>query len=77
MASNKTLIGTITDKARATWEGELPTNFDDVTYRQWEKHWIDTAKAWRDELTKEGLTDTVVHLNKQIEFFERTYKNEK
>jgi hypothetical protein len=70
MSHAKTLIGTITDKARATWnivDKGLPSN----NYKLWEQHWLATARQWRDELQAEGLTDTVEALNKTIAFFEK------
>jgi hypothetical protein len=56
------LNGTISDKAKASFTGEVSmTNF-----QKWEDHWIKTAKAWRDELAAEGLTDTVKKLDEII-----------
>lgn len=64
MSHNKTLIGTITDKAVRSYSGPK----SDL---RWEQHWLATARQWRDELQAEGLTDTVEALNKTIAFFER------
>lgn len=70
MSHNKTLIGTITDKAMANWDGENPLILEH-DYKRWEQHWLATARQWRDELQAEGLNDTVEALNKTIAFFEK------
>jgi hypothetical protein len=67
MSHTKTLIGMITDKARASF-GEINIQNDP---EGWEQHWIATARQWRDELQAEGLTDTVEALNRTIAFFEK------
>jgi hypothetical protein len=73
MSHTKTLIGTITDKARASWTGEdSPVN--EHEYKRWEQHWLATARQWRDELQAEGLAETVEALNRTIAFFERYQK---
>jgi hypothetical protein len=70
MSHTKTLIGTITDKARVSFSNPV-----DITAKEWvklwEQHWLATARQWRDELQAEGLTDTVEALNKTIAFFEK------
>ncbi len=77
MSHSKTLIGTITDKAQASYLGP-ESDLLDVHYgkrgegfKRWEQHWLATARQWRDELQAEGLTDTVEALNKTIAFFEK------
>jgi hypothetical protein len=67
MTHGKTLIGTITDKAKASF-GEINIQNDP---EGWEKHWLATARLWRDELQTEGLSETVEALNKTIAFFEK------
>ena len=77
MTHGKTLIGTITDKAEVSYGKPLPNKFvdyDDGPWIAWEKHWLATARQWRDELQAEGLTDTVEALNRTIVFFERCQK---
>jgi hypothetical protein len=74
MSHTRTLIGTITDKARASWlaaGNNFNMNDGDGEYKRWEQHWLATARQWRDELQAEGLTDTVEALNKTITFFEK------
>ena len=75
MSHNKTLISEITDKAKATWIDPVdPVAFPDKWMQLWEQHWIDTGKAWRDELAKEGLSSTVKGLDKVINYFEGLIK---
>ena len=72
MPHNRSLISTITDKAQESWKAigkSLPTSLG-PEFDIWEKHWLDTAHKWRDELQAEGLTETVNQLNKHIAFFE-------
>lgn len=55
----RSLVGTITDKANASY-GKPVTR---ANYSEWRNHWINTGKLWRDELAKEGLTETVEKLD--------------
>jgi hypothetical protein len=74
LSHNKTLIGTITDKAQASYGKPLPDKFidyDDGPWNDWEQHWLATARQWRDELQAEGLAETVEALNRTIAFFEK------
>ena len=64
---NRTLIDTITDKAKATWNKPITSNED---YKAWEKHWLMTGKAWRDGLASEGLSMTIKGLDKVLNYFE-------
>jgi hypothetical protein len=70
MSHTRTLIGTITDKARASFSNPIDTTAEEWV-KLWEQHWLATARQWRDELQAEGLMDTVEALNKTIAFFEK------
>jgi hypothetical protein len=77
VSHNKTLIGTITDKAVRSYLGPESDLLDvdngecGEGFKRWEQHWLATAQQWRDELQSEGLMETVEALNKTIAFFEK------
>lgn len=65
-SERRSLVGTITDKANASYTKKPIVWTSDKSKREWFEHWIKTAEAWRDELAKEGLTKTVDKLNRVI-----------
>jgi hypothetical protein len=67
VSHNRTLIGTINEKATESYGKPYPY----ADYNDWEQHWLATARQWRDELQAEGLSETVEALNKTIAFFEK------
>lgn len=67
MSHHKTLIGTITDKAKETCNKSITSDED---YKIWEQHWLATGRIWCEELRKEGLSSTVKGLEKIIFYFE-------
>lgn len=57
------LIETITNKAEASFEQPVTNrNYDD-----WHDHWVATGRAWKDELAKEGLTETCTKIDALID----------
>lgn len=77
MTHNKTLIGTITEKASASYRGLASDKIDfkdgkpGEGFKLWEAHWLAIAYEWRNELEMEGLKDTVASLDRTIAFVEK------
>lgn len=71
MKHSKTIAGTITEKAIATFGKKVTKD----NYLEWEQHWLLTARAWRDELKAEGLEKTTAKLNEIIEYEEKFIKS--
>jgi hypothetical protein len=64
MAVSRTLIGTLTNKAKASFGKEVTKeNFED-----WRQHWIKTRFDWANELRKEGLPKSADHVQQLAEF---------
>ncbi len=68
----KTLNGTITDKAEASWTGGKIT---DANFKSWFDHWIKTGEDWHKELAAEGLTLTAAKVLDLVEFTQKTRGN--
>jgi len=63
MKPSRTLISTITDRAKKSFTGDFNKSED---YEAWVRHWFKTAEAFRDELNQEGLVSTVAKVDEII-----------
>lgn len=67
MDGRKSLIGTITDKAEASFLAERGP-ITKENFPEWCEHWVKAAEVWRDELLSEGLTVTAAAIDKIIDW---------
>lgn len=63
MKQNSTLLATITDKAHATFSGDVVKDID-----RYLTHWIATGEAWAKTLREEGLIVTAEAVERHVEW---------
>jgi len=63
MKPSRTLIGTITDRAKKSFTGDYSKK---ESYPEWVEHWFKTAEEFRNELNQEGLATTVAKVDEII-----------
>lgn len=61
---NRTIIGTITDKAETSFGEEVTRK----NFHRWRRHWIGTGRGWSKVLTEEGLVETAAKVDECVEF---------
>ena len=78
VAMNRTLLGTITTKAEATWTGG---EVNRINYVAWVRHWVEIGRQWQRDLETEGLKLTAARVKElcdwHVEFANRYLEDRK
>lgn len=70
----RTLRSKITDRAMLSYIGngkEDSLDYEGAGFIRWKAHWLASARAWRNDLAKEGLNEMVYKIDQLIKFFEK------
>lgn len=67
MRPTKTLLNTITERAKASFVELSKENLKEE-WPKWVAHWFETAEAFYAELVTEGLTETAAKVREQIDW---------
>lgn len=71
MRESTTLISTITNRAKASFQ-EREGESSSAAFQRWFDHWMAVGEAWREELAAEGLTitarsvDDILKINREF-----------